>query len=341
MSREEELFDTLDVSEKQKRVRISEYTSVLYKSALKCQMEIQSIKAKTYLKEKYIDTIEKASLYTDCNKDNCIDIFEKLFLDYSKIVDAKITRIDEIQLLRKLFRKAIYIDNFILNSKSENPLTDLIRETILDADEDSELKLVFEISIHELKKVYLKHIDEINLVVVPEAFVRRKKKRPMMLRYDIKPYLNDLSRYILIAKPLLLDKKRNEMLDKDIIEDIQQNNMLGDFFSYFLYEAADMIKRLEAHNIYVAYMELILMIKMTQIDDIVDRYKQMLDDFDIDKNAIRLIASREDSENRDKKFMGTVKDLKTIGVSLRPMTDEDNHSIIYDNNQIIQILEDI
>lgn len=345
MQKEKTKFEALTVVEKQKRIRISEYAGVLYKSALRCQMEIQNIKAKTYLKEEYIDAVINATLY--CNIDNkysdiedCVNDFEMLFLDYAKDVDAEIKKIEEIFLLREIFKKAVYIDDYISKSRSEIPLNDLIRTTILDESENPELKLVFEISIHDIKPIYLKHLDEIQTIMVPKAFVRRRKNRPMMLKYDIKPYLNDISRCILVAKPSFLDKNGQEMSFDDLRDSFNNRGMLGDLFSYFLYEAADMIKRLEAHDIYVAYLELELLPGTVKIESLIDRYKEMFNDFEIDKNAIRLVASAYDSENRDKQFLDTVKEFTNFGVVLRTMTDDDKYNTIHDANQIIQIIEE-
>ena len=321
-----EIFNKLDADEQKSRLRVADYTKVLYRGAIKCQMEVQNIEAKSYLKNEYIDAVYNAALHAGIEQhkqgEDQIDDFENRVFEYTKDIEPKLERKDNIDLLRILYSKAVEIENTLMNNLSEIPFNDMARDIILKIPKESEINLVVEISVTELKKVYEKYEQDIIHIKVPTAYVRRKKGRKMLLTYTSKPYLEDLSRVILTARPTFRGKGNKEL---DISEFHLETDaeFTKDLFSYFLYEAADMIKRLESYGIYIAYLNLLLLPNTMQQQDIYDRYAEMLADFDIDKKAIRLVVSKEDVSNKGKTYIENLKKFKENSVPIMEMDTND------------------
>lgn len=249
----------------------------------------------------------------------------------------------QIPMTALLLACADSLDNEISHMISERAFEDAVRNLLTDESLDTEVRLVLKYSTSGLRKVFKRHRGEYQLITPPENFVVRRRKRRMKLMYQSHPCLEDLSKTALSAKPYFFDNKGTEM-DFTMLESyFGEKGETGHLCRYFLYEAADMLNRVNAYPFDIAYLSLYMFPAFMELENLQELIGEMLKDTGADRKQLAFAIAKGEKDRRTQAFENNLKLLQDTGFTVQSINTADYEDMTLreqdvDANEMIRIL---
>lgn len=257
---------------------------------------------------------------------------------------------DQMTLCPWLVSLAVILDVYTAYNRSEDPfkegfnkIMDFAMKFRLDESE-----LVLRICKAKLEKIFESHISETKLIKYGELMIKRTAKRSMYLSYRRVNNFEKETTVALQAIPMFYAKSRKEVVFYDEIKErLKEEKMVHDVWEYFLYEASDMRKRINAYG----HTDLMLHIPIIhgtisngKVSKLFDKW---LEETETDISQYAFMIEAEKMKAPSKTLLANLAQIKEYGAKLvltdftgsEPFREEDL-GVRFDTIQISPILLD-
>ncbi len=222
----------------------------------------------------------------------------------------------EIPLMALIVGFSNWLDHVVTVRRSENPFDEVIEDVMQRFTEDTELLILIEESRHKLKKVFIKYQDQSLMIPNILPFAKRRPNRPFELKY--RPIIDRKQKKTvgLEAKPYFKDG-RDIYVEYDEVKTVLNKNKLhAEAGRYFLYEAADTVRRIKACELPIDYIAVELMPKYYTEGKVAANVEQLLSDSRLEKGRLYLAMDESMFENPSKALMTAMERMTKAEIPL-------------------------
>ncbi len=224
---------------------------------------------------------------------------------------------DDIMMMALIVGFANYLDHLVTTRRSETPFEDVMQQAIEEAPEEgSELLLLMEEAQAKLQRVFIKYQEQSMKIPTVAPFAKRKQNRPFELKYRAVTDRKQKATVGLQAKPYFKDGKDIFVEYEEVKTVLNKNKLHAEVGRYFLYEAADTLRRINACELPIDYIAVELMPKYYTEAKIVSTMQQLHADSRLEPG--RLYFSLEESmfENPSKALMANLERISSAGIPM-------------------------
>ncbi len=254
------------------------------------------------------------------------DISKKMIRDAIELHHQKpdgggfpeVAREKDVDLMPLLVGFADTFDHLVTERRSEDPFDDVMAELLERFPEDSETEfhLLLTESYQKLRRVFLKYEDQSQKFPTVLPFVKRKQNRPFELRYRPIVDRRHKSTVAFQAEMSFKDAKDQYADYEEVKPILNANKLIPDLGRYFIYEAGDTYKRIEACELPIQYIALELMPKFFSQPKIVQTILAQLEDARMEKGKVVFVLDESAFENPPKALMANLERLTAAEIPL-------------------------
>ena len=202
---------------------------------------------------------------------------------------------DEISLIAQIVGMAKELDRLLCERKSETPYEEAVDTLLAEDNQDfsPNLKDVFQACQPELKNVFKKYIQYTRIMPKTVPLVEKREGRPFGLNYRQIVAGRGIGNMMFQAVHWfagVLNKPDARESIEEVEELLLRTGMVGDMTTYFLYEAADLIARMQNCDLQTGGVLLPVFNSFYTGENQTDRLKKMLEDTGIDKKKLILVV---------------------------------------------------
>jgi len=228
---------------------------------------------------------------------------------------------NDISAIAQIVGLAKELDRLATSHKSEQPFEDAMNYLVAESNKgfSQELIDVLQACRGKLRNVYRKYIQYSKTIPKTVPLVEKRKERPMGLMY--RPMIRGKEGYVAAyeAVPWFKGNLENggetENL-KELEALLDRTNLTDDMTFYFLYEAADLVLRLQNCKLPIEAVVLPVLEKFYTTGNKMPRLTQLYTDQPIDKRLLYLMIPQNVLVNIDQQTAEFVKQMVDEGIPL-------------------------
>ncbi len=224
----------------------------------------------------------------------------------------------DIPMMALIVGVADRIDHLVTSRRSETPFEDVMGEMMAAFPEDAEneLELLLKESMQKLHRVFVKYQNQSRLIPVVPMFVKRKNGRPFELQY--RPVMDRRQKAAvgLQAKLCFKDNPETYADLEEVKTILNKNKQHSEVGRYFLYEAADMLRRMRACQISASYIAVELLPRFYAEAKIVPMIEQLYADARMEPGHILLSVEETLLDNPSKALTANLERASKANVPL-------------------------
>ena len=228
---------------------------------------------------------------------------------------------DEISPIAQIVGLAKELDRLASETKSEDPFAEAF-QTLIDQEGElwnPELIDILKSCRAKCRAIYTKHIHYTMTLPKTIHLVEKKKGRPMGLKY--RPMVSDKEGTVEAYEAVpwfggILDRPGETEAASELEAMLIRKQMVEDISTYFLYEAADTVHRIENCKLQIRAVMLQMLPSFYQLNTQLEQFKQLFKDQPIPKEKLLLTVPADTMFHSNKKNLEQIERYLRNGIQL-------------------------
>ncbi len=214
---------------------------------------------------------------------------------------------EEIPMLALIVGMANHLDHLVTSRRSEDPFNEVMDKVLSDFPEETDLQFLVEESRSKLQRVFLKFQDQSQMITPVAPFAKRKVNRSFELQYRPVMERRRKATVGIQARPCFKDNKETYVEYDEVKTILNKNKLHAEVGRYFLYEAADTLRRIKACELDIEYIAVQLMPKYYTESGIATAMQQVYADARLSAGSLYFALEETMFENPSKALMANLE----------------------------------